>query len=174
MHISHHSPHRATTCPPTMLPGGCGPRGGAPCTARAVNRPPVPVRRMTQVRQESAAHPALAALAAARTRPVRRGGTFGRATHWRELSGPHHRCPLQASAPITQHGNPRERTSDAERVQMVWRSSCMRCSRDGNAGPDGWHLGLPAFAGRRRFRASGPLPGGPRSCAGAAVGTRIA
>jgi hypothetical protein len=30
--------------------------------------------------------------------------------------------PVQASELITQHGNPRERTSGAERVQMVWKS----------------------------------------------------
>lgn len=74
---------------------------------------------------------------------------------------PCHRCPLRALALVTQHGNSHGSRSDAGRVQMVWRSSSMLCSRDCKCGPDGWNLRLPVLLDRRRFRASGlvmPLP----------------
>ena len=45
-------------------------------------------------------------------------------------------APLQTLALVTQHRNSRVCRWYGERVQMIWRSPSMRCSRDRNVASD--------------------------------------
>src|SRR4029077_18810967 len=76
--------------------------------------------------------------------------------HWHAAAKPRHRFPGGLWPLVTQHCNSRVCRSDAERVQMVWRASSMRCPRD-HAGSRIEACGLLLDGGGSRRHSAGTV-----------------